>query len=91
MEMVEKQKNEINQFNYLTKHVIIAPQGYKKSWNIGREESKAPDVDFINKIITHLDNLKNIDKNDISIIGYLNGSALINQLTLNQQFVHLVN
>ena len=81
-------RNEINQFNYLTKHVIIAPQGYKKSWNIGREESKAPDVDFINKIITHLDNLKNIDKNDISIIGYSNESALINQLLIELKSIN---
>lgn len=81
-------ENEINKYSFLTKHVIVAPQGYKKSWNIGREESKAPDVDFIGKIITQIVDLKNIDKNKISIIGYSNGSALINQLLIELKSIN---
>ena len=73
----------INEFSYLTNHVIIAPQGYESSWNIAKEFSKAPDVDFIDKIITHLNKLENIDMSQISIIGSSNGAALVNQLLID--------
>ena len=73
----------INEFSYLTNHVIIAPQGYESSWNIAKEFSKAPDVDFIDKIITHLDTLEDIDTSQISIIGSSNGAALVNQLLID--------
>ncbi len=75
----------INEFSYLTNHVIIAPQGYESSWNIAKEFSKAPDVDFIDKIISHLDKLENIDTSQISIIGSSNGAALVNQLLIDLQ------
>ena len=73
----------INEFSFLSNHVIIAPQGYKSSWNIAKEFSKAPDADFIDKIITHLDTLENIDTSQISIIGSSNGAALVNQLLID--------
>ena len=72
----------INEFSYLTNHIIVAPQGYEFSWNIGKESSKAPDLNFIYKIINHLDKLENIDKGEISIIGSSNGAAFINQLLI---------
>ena len=75
-------KEEINKYSYLDSHLIVAPQGYNGSWNIARESSKAPDVDFINKIIIELKTFEKIDSDQISIIGYSNGSALINQLLI---------
>ena len=62
--------------------MIVAPRGYNGSWNIARESSKAPDVDFIHKIIIELKAFKKIDSDQISIIGYSNGSALINQFLI---------
>ena len=75
-------KEIINEYDYIENHLIVSPQGYKKSWNIGRETSKAPDVEYINEVIERLKTFKNIDTQDISIIGYSNGSALINQLLI---------
>jgi poly(3-hydroxybutyrate) depolymerase len=75
-------KEIINEYDHIDNHLIVSPQGYKKSWNIGRETSKAPDVEFINEVIERLKTFKNIDIQDISIIGYSNGSALVNQLLI---------
>ena len=32
--------------------MIVAPNGYKKSWNVNKEKSKADDVGFILELIT---------------------------------------
>ena len=75
----------LNRFNYLNNHVIVAPQGYLKSWNIRKEKSKALDIKFIEEIFSHLKKMKNIDSENISIIGSSNGSALVNQLLIEFQ------
>ena len=72
----------VNKFNYIDNHIIIAPQGYLKSWNIRKEKSKAPDIDFITEIFSYLKKMKNIESENISIIGSSNGSALVNQLLI---------
>ena len=72
----------VNKFNYINNQVIIAPQGYQKSWNIRKEKSKAPDINFIAETISHLKKMKNIDHENISIFGSSNGSALVNQLLI---------
>ena len=72
----------VNEFNYINNHIIIAPQGYLKSWNISKEKSKAPDINFIAEIISYLKKMKNIESENISIIGSSNGSALVNQLLI---------
>jgi poly(3-hydroxybutyrate) depolymerase len=72
----------VNKFNYINNHIIIAPQGYLKSWNISKEKSKAPDINFIAEIISYLKKMKNIESENISIIGSSNGSALVNQLLI---------
>ena len=63
-------------------HILVAPQGYDSSWNIAKETSKAPDLDFIKKIILELKTFEKVDSNQISIIGHSNGAALINQLLI---------
>ena len=72
----------INRFNFLNNHIILAPQGYLKRWNIAKEKSKAPDISFIAEIISYLKVFKNVDLENISIIGSSNGSALVNQLLI---------
>ena len=73
---------EISEYSYLVNHILVAPQGYDDSWNIAKESSKAPDADFISKIIIELKTFENIDTDQISIIGHSNGAALINQLLI---------
>ena len=73
---------EISEYNYLVNHILVAPEGYDRSWNIAKETSKAPDLDFIKKIILELKTFEKVDSNQISIIGHSNGAALINQLLI---------
>ena len=72
----------VNSFNYLENHIIVAPQGYGGNWNVGLEQSFAPDVDFIKEIINHLRDYDNVQPENITILGMSNGSALVNRLTI---------
>ena len=70
----------INQWaSILTDHVLIAPTGYKNSWNVAHEESKAPDIDMLQSLITLLKSYDNIDDTKIRILGFSNGAALANR------------
>ena len=72
----------INEFKYLNNKIIIAPQGYKRSWNIKKEKSKAPDLNLIKDIILYLKQFDNVDSDKISILGSSNGAALVNQILI---------
>ena len=81
----------VNAINYLGDVIRVAPNGYlastpngqlKRSWNIGKEPSKAPDVDFIRQIIQYLKLHANVDANRITIVGSSNGGALLNRLMI---------
>merc|ERR1712141_265373 len=45
--------------------VIVAPNGYERSWNVNNEGSKADDVSFILELIS----------NNVNLIGTSNGAA----------------
>ena len=53
--------NYVNQYNFLHQYIRIAPQGYQNSWNIDREASTAPDVEFIRDILLQLRTYANVD------------------------------
>lgn len=72
----------VNQYNFLHQYIRIAPQGYQNSWNIDREASTAPDVEFIRDILLQLRTYANVDASRIVIIGSSNGAALINRLLI---------
>lgn len=74
--------NYVNQYNFLNQYIRIAPQGYQNSWNIERETSTAPDVEFIRDILLQLRTYANVDASRIVIIGSSNGAALINRLLI---------
>ena len=74
--------NYVNQYNFLNQYIRIAPQGYQNSWNIDREASTAPDVEFIREILLQLRTYANVDASRIVIIGSSNGAALINRLLI---------
>ena len=42
----------------ITDHILIAPSGYRKSWNISDEASEAPDVEMLGDLIENSLNLK---------------------------------
>jgi len=70
----------VNSFNYLDNHIVVAPQGYGGNWNVGLEQSLAPDVDFIKEIINYVRTFENVQPENITILGISNGSALENRL-----------
>ena len=64
-------------------HLIVAPQGYQRSWNILDEKSKAPDVVFFGLILNHIeDRYPNADLSKISLIGFSNGAGFIFRLLI---------
>ena len=69
----------------------VYPNGIANSWNIGREESKADDVEFTYMI---LDVLKDADGIDITKpvgMGFSNGAALVHKIGIESDlFVAIV-
>jgi len=72
-------------------YVMVFPDGYLKSWNIVAERSQADDCRFIETIIETLAAFDNVQSDNFSIMGNLNGSALSNQLAIESQLPHVRN
>ena len=71
----------VSQFdNILGCHVLIAPSGYKNSWNLCAENSDAPDIEMVNELVIILQNFPNINSNKIRILGVSNGAGLANRV-----------
>lgn len=72
--------NEITEWqNTLGDHILIAPTGYNNAWNIASETSKAPDIEFLQDLVTQLKTFVNVDTTKIRLVGYSNGAALANR------------
>lgn len=71
--------------NVLPNHVIIAPSGYLRSWNIADENSNAPDVEMVSDLIDSLQTYTNINTNKIRIIGSSNGAGLANRIFIENK------
>merc|ERR1719341_1264022 len=63
--------------------VIVAPDGYERSWNVYTEASKADDVSFILDLIAKIGtDIPAADMNNVNIIGTSNGAALTYRLLI---------
>jgi len=63
--------------------VLVAPDGYERSWNILKEKSKAPDVDFILDLIKRVgDEYPQANMSDVTIVGNSNGAGMIHRLLI---------
>jgi len=63
------------------KNLIVAPEGYDRSWNIYKEASKAPDVEFIEALIAKVgEEYPNADMDNVVLVGYSNGAGMIHRL-----------
>ena len=71
--------------NYITNSILIAPQGYLNTWNVGYQSSKANDIALLDSIIADLENYDNVDTREITIVGYGNGAQLALQYSLYNQ------
>ena len=63
-------------------HILVAPTGFANSWNICSEASDAPDVSMVDELITRLQQFDNVNGDRIQIVGVSNGSALANQVLI---------
>jgi len=81
----------VNSFNYIDNHIVVAPQGYGGNWNVGLEQSLAPDVDFIKEIINYVRTFENVQPENITILGISNGSALVNRLIIELDDSYFTN
>jgi poly(3-hydroxybutyrate) depolymerase len=67
----------------LKDHIIVAPQGYRRSWNISDESSRAPDTRYFRHIIralgTHYPRAR---LPGVSMIGFSNGAGYIFRLLI---------
>lgn len=64
--------------------IIVAPNGYERSWNVYNENSKAPDVEFIKLLIQKVgEDFPAADTSDVTLLGTSNGAALIYRLLID--------
>lgn len=73
------------------RYIMVFAQGYRESWNIVSERSKADDVGFIEAIVKELAQRKNVAANDFTIMGNSNGAALVNQLAIESRLPNIRN
>ena len=73
------------------KYIIVSPQGYRSSWNIVSEPSKANDLGYIEAIINELSKFSNVEKENFSIMGISNGAALVNQIAIETKLTSIKN
>ena len=67
----------------LPNHILVSAQGYEKSWNITKERSKAPDVEFVEMILRDVtSHYPQADDSKISLIGSSNGAGMVYRLLI---------
>lgn len=59
--------------------IAVVPEGYKRSWNLGAEESTADDVAFVSDLVAELSSRFPLTSNFFAL-GYSNGSGLVHVL-----------
>jgi len=61
----------------------VAPDGYERSWNIIKEASKAPDVEFLLDLMMKVgETFPEADMGDVTIVGTSNGAGMIHRLLI---------
>jgi len=64
--------------------IIVAPDGYERSWNIYFEKSKADDFQFIRDLIKKIEQeIPQADMTNVNIAGTSNGAAMVYELMIN--------
>ena len=63
--------------------VGVYPDGIAQSWNLGREESTADDVAFVESILDALEGQPGLDTTHPVALGYSNGAGLVNMLAID--------
>ena len=85
-------RNHLRRYPSISKnYIMVFPQGYKASWNIVSERSKANDLAFVESIIKELIKFSNVQKENITILGSSNGAALVNQIAIETKLSNIKN
>lgn len=71
--------------------ITVFPEGYRESWNIVSERSKADDRAFVEAIIRELAERDDVKENDFTIMGISNGAALVNQIAIETKLPNIKN
>ena len=67
----------------LPDHILVSAQGYQKSWNVTKERSKAPDVNFVKMILRDVvSRYPQADDSHVSLIGSSNGAGMVYRLLI---------
>ena len=74
-----------------SRYILVFPQGYRESWNIVSERSRADDLGFIESIVLKLATHENVDPDNFTIMGASNGAALVNQLAIESRLPNIRN
>ena len=62
----------------LPDHLVIAAQGYEKSWNISNEKSRAPDIEFFRAMVDDIkQKYPQADVSKITVMGFSNGAGMV--------------
>jgi poly(3-hydroxybutyrate) depolymerase len=63
--------------------LVVAAQGYERSWNVSKERSKAPDVEFVKKILRDIgQRFPQADPAHVSLLGSSNGAGMVFRLLI---------
>ncbi len=71
--------------------ITVFPEGYRESWNIVSERSKADDRGFIEATIRELARRDDVREEEFTIMGISNGAALVNQIAIETKLPHIRN
>ena len=80
-----------NRKKMAAEYVMVFAQGYRESWNIVSERSKADDIAFIEAIVLKIASYENVQNDNFSIMGASNGAALVNQLMIESRLPNIRN
>ena len=58
----------------------VYPDGIENSWNLGREDSKADDVQFVHMMLDLLEGTSGVDSTKPVGTGFSNGAALVHKV-----------
>lgn len=77
----------ISQFSEVLEcHVLVAPTGYKNSWNLCEENSDAPDIEMVDDLVNTLQTYSNLNLNKIRVLGFSNGAGLANSVLIENTY-----
>ena len=77
----------ISQFSEVLEcYVLVAPTGYKNSWNLCAENSDAPDIEMVDDLVNTLQTYSNLNLNKIRVLGFSNGAGLANSVLIENTY-----